>query len=449
MRRSLRTTALTSALGLLLLLVGFGAGWISALALGGRFPLGADLLAFIGPGVGANASTPAQLRRDFSVFWEVWNLVEREFYTTRPLDRTRMIQGAIKGMLQSLDDQYTVYQEPELARQTNEHMQGKMGGIGTYLRITDGRAFLWKPIKGAPAAAAGLVQDDELVEVDGVAIGPLIAGLESNEAAVKVASLLRGEPGTPVALVIRRAADGTLLRITLTRADVTVISVESQMLDGGIGYIKISEFKANTTGEFDAAVRDLRARGLRGLVLDLRNNPGGFLQNAQDVLGRFYSGVALVEERRGGVRETINTNPAPLNARVPDVPLVVLVNGGTASASEIVAGALREKWPATYLLGEKTFGKGSVQYIHPLSDGGSARITIAHWFTPNRTAINKVGITPQFVVPYSEDARYPVPCVGGRQPAAGQSACGDSQLAWALRLLTTGETPPPGMSAAK
>src|SRR5262249_27263337 len=132
-----------------LLILGFGAGWASAIVLGGRIPLDADFAAYLGPGMGANRATPSELRDQFAVFWEVWNLVETEFYHRSPLDRQRMIQGAIKGMLESLGDQYTVYQEPDLAAQTQDHMQGKLGGIGTYLRSADGKAYIYKPIKKA------------------------------------------------------------------------------------------------------------------------------------------------------------------------------------------------------------------------------------------------------------------------------------------------------------
>lgn len=425
-----------------LLIIGFLAGWFGAIVLGGRLPLDGDIAAYLGPGSGANQSTPQQLRTQFSVFWEVWNLVEGEFYHRDPLDQERMIRGAIKGMLDSLGDQYTVYQEPDLAAQTQEHMQGKLAGIGIYLRITGGKAFVYKPIKDSPAVQAGLMQDDEIVGVDGTQIGPLIAGLDINEAAVKVAARLRGPAGTTVRIEIRRGEKAPF-EVTLTRADIVVPSVDSQMLDGELAYIRINEFKANTTDEFDAAMRDLRPRQPKGIVLDLRNNPGGFLQNAQDVLGRFYDGVALYEDKNDGKLVELRTNLGPRETRDFATPMVVLVNGGSASASEIVAGALRDRRPGAALLGEKTFGKGSVQNIHTLSDGSNARITFAHWLTPNKDEIHKIGITPQYFVPYSEETSYAVPCVADRQPPAGGSTCADSQLAWAIRLLTTGQTPPP------
>src|SRR5581483_11091387 len=168
----------------ILLCCGFLAGWFSAIILGGHIPLDGDIAPYLGPGNSANQATPQQLRTQFAVFWEAWNLVESEFYHREPLDHQKMIQGAIKGMLDSLGDQYTVYQEPELASQTQEHMQGRLGGIGTYLRITGGKAYLWKPVKNAPAVLAGLRQDDEIVKIDDADVAAMIAGLDINAAAV-------------------------------------------------------------------------------------------------------------------------------------------------------------------------------------------------------------------------------------------------------------------------
>jgi carboxyl-terminal processing protease len=426
-----------------LLSVGFVGGWFSAILFGGNIPISGDIAAYLGPGRGANQATPQQLRDQFGVFWEVWNLVENEFYHRQPIDRTRMIRGAISGMLASLDDQYTVYQEPDLASQTNDHMQGTLEGIGAYIRVADGKAYIDKVFKDSPALAAGLQQNDEIVKVDTVDIQALIAGLDVNQAAVKVAAKIRGPRGTTVNLTLRREVGGPTFDVAIVRAQVIVGSINSQMLDGGLAYIRIGEFKATTTREFDTALRDLLPQNPKGIILDLRNNPGGFLVNAQDVLGRLYDGVALYEENGAGQLQELRVNVGPRDVRAFDVPLVVLVNGGSASASEIVAGALRDSRAATYLIGEKTYGKGSVQNIHALSDGGSARITIAHWLTPHQDAIHKIGITPQYVVPYAEDASSPAPCVAERRPPAGQTMCADTQLAAAIRLLATGQAPSP------
>jgi carboxyl-terminal processing protease len=428
-----------------LLLVGFAAGWFGAVIAGGAAPSSA--LPFVGPGLILNQQTPGNLRQQFAVFWEVWHLVESDFYSRQTLDRERMIRGAVSGMLASLNDPATLYQEPELAAQTSEHMQGRQGGIGIYLRITDGRAYIDRPIRGGPAVNAGLRQDDEILEVDGMRVADLTAGLDVNEAAVKVAGAIRGAEGTDVTLTIRRVADGEVVQLTLIRAEVVIPSVEQQLFAGGIGYIRISEFKAGTTKELDEALRELLAQQPRGLILDLRNNPGGFLASAQELLGRFYDGVALYEEKGDGVPIELRTIGGDLE--VGDLPLVVLINGGSASASEIVAGALRDERANTILIGEKSYGKGSVQNVYSLSDGGSARITFAHWLTPEQHAIDAIGIMPQYVVPYLEDAAMQAPCVADRRPPAGATTCADNQLFWAIRWLADGVPPPSTPAAAQ
>ncbi len=217
-------------------------------------------------------------------------------------------------------------------------------------------------------------------------------------------------------LLLRRAPDEQPFEVAIVRAQVVVGGVESQMLDSGLAYIRIGEFKATTTREFDAALRELLPQHPKGIVLDLRNNPGGFLLNAQEVLGRFYDGVALYEEDGADQLQELRTNVGDSEARARS-------SAGRARQRRLGqrqrdrGWALRDARPATYLIGEKTYGKGSVQNIHGLSDGGSARITIAHWLTPAKTAINKLGITPQYLVPYAEDAASPVPCVAERRPA--------------------------------
>lgn len=444
-----RPVRLLRAIGfsIALLLAGFGAGWVSSTLLGGQLPLPANVARFLGPGLIANQSTPASLRSQFGVFWETWNLVDSEFYGRSNIDHTRMVQGAIKGMLASLQDQYTTYQEPDLAAQTNDYMRGTLAGIGAYLRVNDGRIYLQKVFPGSPAERAGLKKDDEIAKVDDVDIPTVIAGLDTNQASVKAMKLLRGEEGTQVRVTYRRAGAVAPVQVTITRATIVVPSVESATIAGGLAYIRVSEFKSNTTDEFDRALRALLPAKPRGLILDLRNNPGGYLVNAQEMLGRLYSGVALYEETGAGEIRALHTIDGETDVRAYDLPLVVLINAGSASASEIVAGALRDSRPNTFLLGEKSFGKGSVQNIHTLSDGGSARITFAHWLTPNRTAIHKVGITPGYIVPYTEHATDTAPCIADRTPPAGRTTCADSQLASAIRLLSTDARPLGAISA--
>ncbi len=385
-----------------------------------------------------NEATPADLRDEFMVFWDVWNLVQEEFYRKEPLDQRKMVYGAIKGMLQSLEDDYTSFQEPEQAEKTRESMEGKFEGIGVYMGFEDRQITVERPIKGSPAMEAGLVADDVILKVDGAELATLLEGLNEGEAMDKAATLIRGPKGSTVNLTILRPAEERTFDVDIVRDEVPLISVYAQMLNDEVAYIQLTEFKATTTAEMDEALRTLLAQNPSSLVLDLRNNPGGFLTTAQEVLGRFYEGVALYEEDSQGNIIELTTIKAPSDTRVFDMPMIVLVNGNSASASEIVAGALAERRPNTTLLGEKSFGKGSVQNVHKLHDGSSARITIAHWLTPDKNEIHERGIVPDFVVPASDDPQYQVPCITDRDPPPDeQEQCNDAQLSWSLRLLTS------------
>jgi carboxyl-terminal processing protease len=423
---------------LLIGVIAFFGGWLTARAVGSS-PV--DTFFASVTNSGARAQTPANTSAQFAVFWDVWDLVQSEFYHQAPLDSQKLVYGAIKGMLGALDDQYTTFQEPDIAAQSRESMQGSFEGIGAFLRVANGEIVIDRPIKGSPALKAGVQAGDVIVAVDGEALAPLIVGLSDADANAKAAAKIRGPKGSVVTLSLRRAPNAQPFDLPITRDEVPIISVNAQMLDNGVAYIQITEFKATTTQLLDESLRELIPQHPRSIVLDLRNNPGGFLTSAQEVLGRFYNGVALYEEENDGIMKELKTISGPADVSIYDLPMVVLINGGSASAAEIVAGALRDVRPNTSLLGEKSFGKGSVQNIHQLHDGSSARITIAHWFTPNRSAIHKIGITPQYQVPASDAAQYAVPCVAERRPPEGRQECSDAQLRWGLRLLM-GEVPP-------
>lgn len=432
MVRTSRAVIYAALSALLIGVITFFGGWLTARAVGSS-PI--DTFFSSVASSGARAQTPADARTQFAVFWDVWDLVQSEFYHQAPLDGQKLAYGAIKGMLAALDDQYTTFQEPDLAAQSRESMQGSFEGIGAFLRVASGEIVIDRPIKGSPAIRAGVQAGDVIVAVDGESLAPLIVGLSDADATAKAAAKIRGPKGSRVTLSIRRAPDAPPFVVAITRDEVPIISVNAQMLDNGVAYIQITEFKATTTQLLDDALREIVPQQPRGIVLDLRNNPGGYLTIAQEVLGRFYDGVALYEEENDGVVKELKTIAGPTDLRLYGLPMVVLINAGSASASEIVAGALRDVRPNTSLLGEKSFGKGSVQNIHQMRDGSSARITIAHWLTPNRSAIHKVGITPQYEILASDAAQYAVPCVADRRPPEGRKECGDAQLLKGLRLL--------------
>ncbi|NBU63438.1 MAG: S41 family peptidase [Chloroflexia bacterium] len=413
--------------------VAFVAGWVLAMTLAAT-PYGGDIAQVVGPGTIAQLQTPWGMRIAFAPFWEAWQVVDAVFYAREKIDHARMIKGAIDGMLASLGDKYTFYQEPEKAKQTSDDMRGKTVGIGIYLRITDGNAYVWKPIANAPATKAGVQHDDQIIAVDAVQIATVIAGKSVDEASVAIAALIRGEAGTTVTLTLQRGT-ATPFRVTITRAEFVLPSVEWQTLAGNIAYIHISEFKTNTPDILVRGMREFGASKPRGYILDLRHNPGGLVDSAQGVLGLFYDGTALYEQRATGVRKEFRTTAPATPVALPTARLIVLIDGNSASASEIVAGALRDRYPDVQLVGTQSFGKGIVQNIYPLSNGGTIRLTISQWLTPNRIAIHGVGLTPDLVVDDDATATANAPCVAERKPAGTATLCRDPQLNAAIGLI--------------
>jgi carboxyl-terminal processing protease len=422
------------------LLVGFlsfASGMAVALQWGNTLPL-ANIL---GPARGAQRATPGDLQQNFKVYWETWNLVERSFYRTEPLDHQEMVYASIEGMLRSLEDDYTFFQRPEAAEQTRASMSGKFEGIGAYIEARDGKILIVAPIEGSPAERAGLLPGDVVLKVDTAEMAPLVADLEAGDATQKAVSLIRGPKGSTVTILVYRPSTEREIEFVITRDTIPEITVRGTLLDGDIAWVQLTGFKGTTTSELDKVLNKLLAEEPRGIVLDLRNNGGGLLTTAQEVLGRFLDGgLALYEEYGSGKVEEKPVLRASGDPRAFDIPMVVLINNGSASASEIVAGALRDRGRAV-LIGEKSFGKGSVQSVEHLSDDSSARITVAHWFTPRRTEIHKVGLTPEHVVLPATDEQYTLE-LPQRWPNDPPSVS-DAQLWWAVRMLATEETPPP------
>lgn len=414
-------------------IVVFFAGWLTAMLLAAT-PYAGDISRVVGPGTAAQLQTPWGLRVAFAPFWETWQLVDTTFYDREQIDHMRMIKGAIDGMLATLDDRYTFYQEPEVAEQTRDNMRGVTAGIGIYLRIVDGKVLVWRPIAEAPAIKAGIQQDDQILAIDGELVADIIRDLADNDAVQAIASRIRGDVGTQVTLRLQRG-DAEPYEVTLTRAEIILPSVEWEIIDNDVGYIRISEFKGNSPDILYKGMRELTAQPLRGYIIDLRSNPGGLLESAQRILGYFYEGTALWEQRSAGARRELMTIPPDGPVNRPTQPVLVLINADSASASEVVAGALRDKYPDTRLIGVQSFGKGIVQSIYPLSNGGTTRLTVSQWLTPNLSAIHKRGLTPNIIVEDADDAPADAPCVANRRPAAGQTLCRDPQLMRALEEL--------------
>ena len=328
----------------------------------------------------------------------VYNWLNDEYYYQSEIDPAAtpwpdaLVDSAISGMMQQVQDDYTVYLEPVENAPLAEAMSGEYEGIGIWVDYPDGRVRVIAPMPGSPAEAAGLLPNDVITAVDGVQL------TEENDANV---SMIRGPAGTTVTLTIER--DGTEpFDITVERAKITTPSVVSSRVgdDGQYALIQITIFSDTTTDQLDAALEEALNDGVEGIVIDLRNNGGGWVDQAQKVLGRFLpvqAGPALYEDDDATTSEMDSEPIIGGGPLIEDLPVVVLVNGGTASASEIVAGALMDYDRAT-LVGDTTFGKGSVQRVHDFDDGSSLRITFAQWLTPNQHVIQEVGIEPDYAV---------------------------------------------------
>jgi carboxyl-terminal processing protease len=320
----------------------------------------------------------------FRVFWETWQVVEREFYDKSQVDHQKLIYGAIKGMVDAVGDPYTIYQTPAQREVSDTDLRGSFDGIGIQVDMKDNRLTVVAPIEGSPAEAAGFRPGDIVLGVDGKSL----SGKTLND----TVGLIRGPRGTPVTLTVLRQGTPDPIEITVVRAEIKLKSVRARMLDDQVGYLRISSFSATTGNEMAAAVKNLIEQKPRGMIVDLRNNPGGYLSASVEASAQFVNPgtVVLFQQSGNGDRKTYRTEGGGTAA---EVPIVVLINKGSASASEIMAGALRDNGRA-FLVGEKSFGKGTVQNVHELSDKSGLRVTTAQWLTPAEKPIQGVGLVP-------------------------------------------------------
>lgn len=332
--------------------------------------------------------------QNLSLYWEVWNRVEEQFYGGVP-DNAPVTYGAIKGSLATLDDPYTIFLEPEPAAKEKADLEGQFGGIGAFVSRNEDGNVLLDPMRDQPAAKAGLQKDDILIGVDGLEVTPEMSIDD-------IVGKIRGEIGTPVVLTIRRQGSDEPIEITVVRAIIETPSANWRVLeqDPTIGYVQLTAFTERSNTELNQAFDELAEQGVQAYILDLRGNGGGLLDAAVDVSSQFLRDGVVVREDRQNEGERVYKVRG--GGKVLDQPLVVLVNGGTASASEIVAGALQDYDRAT-LIGERTFGKGSVQLIYELSDKSRLHVTVAKWFTPNGHLIDETGLTPDIEVLFTEE----------------------------------------------
>jgi carboxyl-terminal processing protease len=338
----------------------------------------------------AKNTTPEQLRQEFDEFWQAFNLLEKGFYY-RPLNEQQLVYGALKGMFGATGDDYTVFLPPDAATDRKNSDNGQFVGIGVYIDTTTDDLRVSAPIPGGPAEAAGVKANDVIVAIDGKDVASMAKADRTTP--------IRGPEGTSVRLTIRRPGTPGTIDITVTRQKINIPAVTLDVMPNSIAHITVTAFNDFTNAQLDTILKQVQDQHLKGIVLDLRNNGGGYVDGAQQLLGRFLpkDSVAMLEDRRptgGALTPLLVKNNGP---QLLDLPMVMLVNGGTASASEIVAGSLQDYGRAT-LVGTKTFGKGSEQEVTSLADGSSVRITVANWYTPHQRVIQKEGLTPDVVV---------------------------------------------------
>ncbi|MDP3900144.1 MAG: S41 family peptidase [bacterium] len=326
---------------------------------------------------------------DFELFWDVWDLIKSQYVDSADLSEKEMFYGALRGLVASTDDPYSVFMNPVVSKEFQDDLNGTFEGIGAEIGIKGGVLTIVAPLTDMPAAKAGLRAGDKILSINGETTNGMMLDL--------AVSKIRGEEGTEVTLNIWRESFEEPRDFNITRGKIIVKSVRWEFrpsrpdeAEDDIAYIEISNFNHDTADLFDRAIKELIAKNSKGLILDLRNNPGGFLDTAIEMASEWVEGEIVVIEKfsEDNQREYL----ARGRARLKDLPTVVLVNEGSASASEIVAGALKDHGKAT-IIGQKTFGKGSVQELTELNDGSSLKITVAKWLTPNGISINDEGVS--------------------------------------------------------
>lgn len=325
---------------------------------------------------------------DFSLFWDAWRVVQEKFATKEPLNFQNMVYGAISGMLGSLDDPYTIFMNPEDSKKFFDDLQGSFEGVGMEIGIKQKQLQVISPLEGTPAKRAGVKAGDRIIK-----IGDTVTDGMSVEKAV---SLIRGPKGTEVTLTVFREGWEETKEITIVRDVIIIPSLEWE-LKGNTAYIKLFQFSEKAGRDFRKASQEIVASRATSIVLDVRNNPGGFLDVAVDIAGWFVErgSVVVTEELKDTSEQRVHQ--ARGTAALLSYPVVVLMNEGSASASEILAGALRDN-RGILLVGSQSFGKGSVQEIENLRDDSSLKVTIAKWLTPKGNVIQGVGLKPDIEV---------------------------------------------------
>lgn len=330
---------------------------------------------------------------DFSLFWEAYHKLQEEFVNSEKFDIQKIIYGAISGMVNSLGDPYTVFFPPEDTEKFLQDVKGTFEGVGMEIGIKKGQLEVVSPLEGTPAQKAGLRAGDKIIRINGAPTTDLTA-----EEAV---NLIRGPKDTEVNLTIYREEWGESREITIKRGVIEIPSMEWKLIDDEIAYINLYQFSEKASYDFQVAAIEIMNSSVKKIILDLRNNPGGYLEVAREIAGWFLEKDKIVVIEDYGGKKDPTEHRSNGNATLSQYPIVILINQGSASASEILAGALRDN-RGILLIGEKSFGKGSVQQLENLSDGSSLKITIAKWLTPSGKTLTDTGLEPDIKIELTE-----------------------------------------------
>jgi carboxyl-terminal processing protease len=385
-------TCLTIGIGIILLAVIFTAGVGVGYFVPPLFEEEAPIVGQIDcppcpeyPYIDPSGSTPEENQELFAPFWEAWAIVHEE-YVDQPVDDLTLMRGAIEGMLGALGDRHTSYMNPEEFEQANESLEGEYEGIGAWVDITGDYVQIISPMKGSPADEAGLQPNDQVIGINGEDMTGIPGDL--------VLQRILGPAGTNVNITIQRGTE--TFDVSITRQNIIVPTVDYEMLDDDIAYVALYNYGDKTTEQLRETLRTLLREDPAGLIFDLRDNGGGYLNTAIQVVSEFIgNGVVMYEQYGDG--ETFRYDAIP-GGLATEIPMVVLVNGGTASAAEITAGAIQD-YDRAPLVGTTTYGKGSVQTWVALEDNaGGVRVTIARWLTPNKRQIAGQGLEPEYIV---------------------------------------------------
>jgi len=346
------------------------------------------------PGTGCDIleSAGTESEPDFALLKEAWDIIYEEYVEQDKLDAEMLVRGAVKGMVDAIGDPYSAYLDPDAYDMSASDLAGKFDGIGAYVGYTEGRIIIIAPIPGSPADEAGIRSGDIILAVDDEST------IEMN--VMDAVNRIRGKRGTPVNLLVLHEGESEPVEIEIIRGEIELVSVFFEM-NGDIAHISITNFSERTSSELAVVLDEALDNDARGIILDLRSNPGGLLSTVAEVTGRFVKdGLVVSMVDNEGNRTEV---PIRRSSSVTDLPIVVLVNSYSASGSEVLAGALQD-YERAVVAGVTTFGKGSVNYLHELTDGSGLYITVGRWYTPDGRLIEGEGIEPDYILDPEENA---------------------------------------------